>query len=108
MVCLPFLLSSILAAAVYCSDTGFRFHAIDTGLASLAGGSSAACPASSSARSFPGLLLWPCTQSIEAVFPWAFSRWICRITLVASDWPGPVHYVSPEKSQRLSRRLFGV
>jgi hypothetical protein len=49
MVCLPFSLSSILATAVYCSDTVFRIHAIDTGLASLGGGSSAACPASWSA-----------------------------------------------------------
>jgi hypothetical protein len=90
IVCLPFSVSSMSAAAVYCSKTVFRIHAIDTGLACLGGGSSAACPASSSARSFPGSLLWPCTQSIEAVFPWAFSRWICRMALVARDWTGPV------------------
>jgi hypothetical protein len=85
-----FLSELMLAAAVYCSDTVFLIQAIDTALASLGGGSSAACPASSSARSFPGSLLWPCTQSIEAVFPWAFSRWICRMTCVPRDWPGPV------------------
>jgi hypothetical protein len=87
---LPFSRSSMLAGAVYCSETVCLIQAIDTALASLGGGSSRACPASSWARSFPGPLLWPCTQSIEAVFPWAFSRWICGMTFVARDWPGPV------------------